>query len=137
MKLYGAAFAIAAMCAAGAAAQTQTTHSEDTQKIEIKDGKKVTITGCLEANPTGGYLLTDRAGDVKYALVTDKNLDKRIGERVEVRGKATDRGDAHVKIEQKVGTAGTTNEARTELKGDLDLRFLGVDSVKKLSGSCR
>lgn len=137
MKLCSAVFAIAAICGAGAAAQTQTTHQEDTQKIEIKDGKKVTISGCLEPNPSGGYLLTDEAGDVKYALVTDKNFDKRIGERVEVRGKATDRGDAHVKIEQKVGTTGNTNEAKTELKGDLDLKFLGVDSVKRLSKSCR
>jgi hypothetical protein len=137
MKLISASFAIAAMCAAAAAAQTQTVKQEDTQKVEIKDGKKVTVTGCLEANPAGGYMLVDEVGDFKYALVTDKDLEKRVGERVEVRGKATDRGNAKVKIESKVGTTGTTSEARTELKGDLALRFLGVDSIKRVSKSCR
>jgi predicted secreted protein len=137
MKLIGAAFAISAMCAAGVVAQTQTTHQEDTKKIEIKDGKKVTVTGCLETNPVGGYMLTDERGDMEYALVTDKDLSKHVGERVAVRGKATDRGDARVKMESKVGTTGTTSDSKAELKGDLDLRMLGVDSVKRLAKSCR
>jgi len=137
MKLIGAAFAIAAMCAAGAAAQTQTTHEEDTKKIEIKDGKKVTVTGCLETNPAGGYMLLDETGDMKYALVTDRDLSKHVGERVAVRGKATDRGDARVKMESKVGTTGSTRDSKAELEGDLDLRLLGVDSVKRLAKSCR
>ncbi len=137
MKLIGATFAIAALCAAGAAAQSQTNRQEDTQKIEIKDGKTVTVTGCLAPNPNGGYVITDSNGDVQYALVTDKNLDKHVGERVAIRGKATDRGDAKVKIESKVGTSGSTSEAKTELKGDLDLKFLGVDSVKRVAKSCR
>jgi hypothetical protein len=137
MKLISTTFAIAAMCAAVAAAQTQTTRQEDSQKIEIKDGKKVTVTGCLDSSPAGGYMLIDDVGDLKYSLVTDKDLDKYLGERVQVRGKATDRGDARVKIESKVGTTGTTSESKTELKGDLDLKFLGVDSVKRTSKSCR
>ena len=137
MKLISTTFAVAAMCAAVGAAQTQTTRQEDSQKIEIKDGKKVTVTGCLDASPTGGYMLIDEVGDLKYALVTEKDLEKYLGERVQVRGKATDRGDARVKIESKVGTTGTTSESKTELKGDLDLKFLGVDSVKRLSKSCK
>ena len=137
MKLINVTFAVAALCAATAAAQTQTSRQEDTKKIEIQDGKKVTVLGCLEQNPAGGYMLVDREGDLRYALVTDKDLDKHIGERVEVRGKATDRGDAKVKIESKVGTTGTTSESKTELKGDLDLKFLGVDSVKRVSKSCK
>ena len=136
MKLIGATFAAAILCMTGAAAQTQVNHHEDRQKIEIKDGKKVTIAGCLATNREGGYILTDGGGDLKYALVTDKNLDKYLGDRVEVRGKATDRGDAKVKVESKVGTSGSTREAKTELQGDLDLKFLGVDSVKRLSKSC-
>lgn len=136
MKLIGATFAAAILCITGAAAQSQVTEQQDRQKIEIKDGKKVTVAGCLATTRDGGYVLTDDAGGLKYALVTDKNLDKHVGARVEVRGKATDRGDAKVKIESKVGTSGSTSEAKTELKGDLDLRFLGVDSVKRLSKSC-
>jgi hypothetical protein len=62
---------------------------------------------------------------------------------VSVRGKAADRGDAKVKVESKVGTTGsgssttTTDAGKTELKGDLGLKYLGVDSVKKLSKSCK
>jgi hypothetical protein len=137
MKLIGATFAIAALCAAGAAAQTQTTHHEGTDKIEIKDGKKITVSGCLERNAGGGYMVTDENGSMKYALITDRDLSKRVGELVAVRGKAADRGDAKVRIESKVGTTGSTDEAKTEMKGDLDLPYLGVDSVKTLSKSCR
>jgi hypothetical protein len=137
MKLIGAAFGIAAMCSIGAVAQTQTTHESGTQKIEVKDGKKITISGCLARNPGGGYMLTDDTGGMKYALVTNKDLSKDLERRVSVRGKATDRGDAHVKIESKaessVGTTGSTED----LKGDLGLRYLGVDSVKVISKSCR
>ena len=136
MKLIGATLAAAFLCIAGVAAQSQETKQEDRQKIEIKDGKKVTVAGCLATNRDGGYVLTDDQGGLKYALVTDKDLDKHVGERVEVRGKATDRGDAKVKVESKVGTSGSTSEAKTELKGDLNLRYLGVDSVKRLSKSC-
>ena len=137
MKLIGATMAIAALCAAGAAAQSQTTHHEGTEKIEIKDGKKITVSGCLERHPGGGYMVTNERGDLKYTLITDKDLAKHVGELVAVRGKAADRGDARVKIESKVGTTGSTDEARTELKGDLDLPYLGVDSVKTLAKSCR
>lgn len=136
MKLIGATVAAVILCMTGAVAQTQVTQQEDRQKIEIKDGKKITVAGCLATARDGGYVLTDDTGGFKYALVTDKNLDKYVGERVQVRGKATDRGDARVKIESKVGTTGSTSEAKTELKGDLDLRFLGVDAVKRLSKSC-
>lgn len=138
MKLIGAAFGIAAMCAAGAAAQTRTIHEEGKQKVEVKDGKKVTVHGCLEKTRDGAYIVTNDEGGLKYELITEKNLSDDVGHLVEVRGKATDRGDAKVKIESK-GTSGSTATTTTdaELKGNLDLKYLGVDSVKKLSKSCR
>ncbi len=139
MKLICAAVGIAAMCAAGAGAQTETFHGHAKRSIEVKDGKKVTVSGCLERNPDGGYMLTNDLGGMKYELVTNKNLSKDIGRRVEVRGKATDRGDAKVKVESEVGTTGTTDDhkAKTEMHGDLGLRYLGVDSVKRIARSCR
>ena len=138
MKLICAAVGIAAMCAAGAAAQTETFHNNAKRSIEVKDGKKVTVSGCLERNPDGGYMLTNDSGGMKYELVTKKDLSKDIGRRVEVRGKATDRGDAKVKVESQVGTTGTTDDkAKTEMHGDLNLRYLGVDSVKRIARSCR
>jgi hypothetical protein len=145
MKLICAAFGIAALCAAGAAAQTKEVQEHGKQKIEVTDGKKITVTGCLERNPGGGYMITNETGGMKYDLVTNKDLSNHIGHLVAVRGKATDRGDAKVKIESKVGTSGTTADerdeskakAKTELKGDLGLKYLGVDSVKMIAKSCR
>ena len=142
MKLMSTALAIAAACSIGAAAQTQPIHEQGKQKIEVKDGKKITIHGCLE-RAGNGYIVTDDRGGLKYQLITDKNLSDDVGRLVEVRGKATDRGDAKVKVESKVGTSGssttttTADSGKTELKGNLDLKYLGVDSVKKLAKSCQ
>lgn len=142
MKLIGAALGIAAMCAVGAAAQTQTVKGHGKRTIEVKDGRKVSVSGCLERNPGGGYMLTNDLGGMKYALVTNKDLSNDIDHRVRVRGKATDRGDAKVKVESKGDTIGTTGDkdeakAKTEMNGDLGLKYLGVDSVKVLSKACR
>jgi hypothetical protein len=144
MKLIGAAVGIAFICAAGAAAQSQTTGIEGKKKVEVKDGKDITVAGCLERETGGGYILTSGAsGPVKYELVTDDDLSKHVGHRVEVKGKATDKGDAKVKVESKVGTSGSGDEAKgkakstTTMEGDLNLHYLGVHSVKKLSSSCR
>lgn len=142
MKLIGAAFCVAAICAVGLSAQTSTTETKSKTKIEVKDGKNVTVNGCLERNATGGYIITTSRGDMKYALVTDDDLSKHIGHLIEVKGKAADRGDGKVKIESTVGTSGAgkteaKTESTTELKGDAaDMRYLGVKSVKMLSSSC-
>jgi hypothetical protein len=145
MKLICVAFGVAALYATGAAAQTREVQEHGKQKVEVTDGKKTTVTGCLERNPDGGYMITNETGGLKYELVTGKDLSDHVGQLVAVRGKATDRGDAKVKIESKVGTSGTTGDERdasksnrkTELKGDLGLKYLGVDSVKMISKSCR
>ncbi len=138
MKLIGAAFGMAAMCAIGAAAQTRTTHEDAKEKVDVKDGKKITVHGCLERTADGAYIVTNDEGGLKYELITDKNLSDDVGRFVAVRGKATDRGHAKVKVEAK-GTTGSASSTTTdaELKGNLDLKYLGVDSVKKLSKSCR
>ena len=142
MKLIGATLGIVAICTLGAGAQTSTTKKEDKTKIKVKEGKEITITGCVERNPGGGFMLTDsRTGGMKYALVTDDDLSKHLGHKVEVRGDATDKGDAKVKIESKVkgttgGTKGDKKEVKTEHKGDLGLHYLGVKSLKMISTSC-
>jgi hypothetical protein len=82
-------------------------------------------------------MLTDDTGAMKYALVTNRDLAKHVGHRLQVRGKATDRGDGKVMIESKVGTGGDKAEAKTELKGDMPgMHYLGVDSVKMISKTC-
>jgi hypothetical protein len=137
MKLIGAALCLAAVCAASVGAQSQTTSSKS--KIKVKDGKEITVAGCLERNPGGGYMVTDSTGALKYSLVTNDDLAKHVGHRVEVTGKAADRGDGKVKIESKVGTSGgDKTETKTEIKGDnmAGMRYLGMKSLKMISTSC-
>jgi hypothetical protein len=138
MKIISSAFCVAAMCVAGLTAQSGTTETKTKTKVEVKDGKDVTIRGCLAANPAGGYMLTTSRGDMKYALVTNDDLSKDVGHRMEVKGKAADRGDGKVKVESKVGTTGSEPaKTTTEMKGDMSgMHLLGVKSVKMLSSSC-
>ena len=80
----------------------------------------------------------DARGDQKYALVTDDDLSKHIGQRIEVKGKAADRGDGKVKVESTGTTGSDKTKVTTEMKGDLpDMNYLGVKSVKMISKSCR
>jgi hypothetical protein len=138
MKIISSAFCVAALCVVGLGAQSGTTETKTKTKVEVKDGKDVTVRGCLAANPAGGYLLTTTNGDMKYALVTNDDLSKDIGHRMEIKGKAADRGDGKVKIESKVGTTGSEPaKTTTEMKGDMSgMHLLGVKSVKMLSSSC-
>jgi Protein of unknown function (DUF5818) len=138
MKIISTACFLAAICAAGLGAQSGTTETKTKTKVDVKDGKDITISGCLAANPGGGYMLTTRSGDMKYALVTNDDLSKHIGHRMEVKGKAADRGDGKVKVESSVGTTGSEKEkAKTEMKGDMPgMHYLGVKSVKMISNSC-
>ena len=146
MKLIAAAFCLSAACAVGAAAQTQEQTSK--QKISVKEGKDVTVTGCVEPMASGkGFMLTDAAdksGRVhSYMLVSDDvDLSKHVGHRVEIKGKATDRGgDAKIKTESETKTKveGDSKEThgKTELKGDLSgLPFLGVKDVRMIAAAC-
>jgi hypothetical protein len=146
MKLIASAVVLAAACSVGLVGQTmeQTTKS----KISIKDGKDVTVTGCVQQTASGtGFMLTDAAdksGRVhSYMLVSDDvDLAKHVGHRVEIKGKAADRGDAKIETESETKTKvehGDDKETRgkTELKGDLSgLPFLGVKDVKMIAAAC-
>ena len=135
MKLICATFGLAAICAVGLGAQSGTTKTKT--KIDVKDGKDVTVTGCLEANPGGGYMLTTTTGALKYAVVTDDDLAKHVGHRVELKGKAADKGDGKVKIESEVKSGDDKAKAKTEMKGDMaGMHYLGMKSLKMLSTSC-
>ena len=131
MKVICAAFGLAAMCAQSATTKTKS-------KIEVKDGKEITVGGCLERNPGGGYMLTTTSGSMKYAVVTDDDLSKHVGHRVELKGKAADRGDGKVKIESTVGSGDDKAKAKTEIKGgDMSgMHYLGLKSLKMISTSC-
>ena len=136
MKLICGAFCLAAICAVGLDAQSGTTTTKT--KVEVKDGKDITVGGCLERNPGGGYLLTTTSGSMKYVVVTDDDLSKHVGHRVELKGKAADRGDGKVKIESTVGNGDDKAKAKTEIKGgDMSgMHYLGMKSLKMVSASC-
>ena len=138
MKLIGTTLCLAAICAVGLGAQSGTTETKTKTKIDVKDGTTITLSGCLASNPGGGYILTTTSGEQKYALVTDDDLSKHVGHRMEIKGKAADRGDGKVKIESTTGTSGgDKTKVSTELKGDsMNMNYLGVKSVKMISKSC-
>jgi hypothetical protein len=138
MKLISAMFCMAAIGAVGLGAQSQTTETKTTTKIDVKDGKTITVSGCLATNPGGGYMLTTTSGDMKYALVTNDDLSKHVGHLMEAKGKAADRGDGKVKMDSTSTTnGGAKTEVKSELKHDpADMNYLGVKSIKMLSSHC-
>ena len=134
MKLICAAFGIAVLTAAGAGAQSAEVKSKT--KVKVDGGREVTVSGCLARNVDGGYKLTDSEGRLLYALVGGEDLDKHVGHRLEIKGKATDGHDGKVKIETETKTSGDEKvREKTELEGDV--HALGVKSVKMIASSCR
>jgi hypothetical protein len=126
---------MAAICVTTAAAQSTTETTRTKTKVKVDGGKEVTVVGCVAENPGGGYMLTNEAGGMHYALVGGDDIAKHLGHRVEVKGKATDSEHGKVKIESKEKTnrADTTHE-KSEMKG---VHALSVKSVKMLASSCR
>lgn len=146
MKLISATFCLVLMYAVGSSAQAGQVTSKT--KLKIKDGKDVTVTGCVQRAASGTeYMLTnvaDKTGTLhSYVLVSDEDdLSKHVGHRVQVDGMAADRGDGKIKVETKTKVKvenGDDKETRSksELQGDLaGLPYLGVKSLKMIAASC-
>jgi len=132
-----------------AAGQAEKVKSET--KLEVKDGKDVTVTGCVERHPDSNgatqYRLTnvaDKRNELhSYLLVgADNDLEGHVGHMVEVKGKAADREDGKVKVETKTKVErehadDSKSESKSELKGDLiGLPLLGVKDVKMIRPTC-
>jgi hypothetical protein len=138
--------AMAVVLAAGLVS-AQEIEKKTKTKVKVDDGKSMTVTGCLERSPEGAYTLTNVSGKDgalgSYMLAAtdddDKldDLDKHIGHRIEVEGKAADQGKGKIKVESKSeGTSGKT-ESKAEVKGDLKgLPYLGVKSFRMLATVC-
>ena len=133
--------AVVLVFAGAAVAQSGTIEKHEKTRIEVKDGKRVTLTGCVErvGDASAAFILADETGGLKYALVTNDDLAKYVDHRVEVKGNAADRGNGKVKIEHKAeGTTGEKIESKLETKGDnADLPYLALKSIKTIAGSCR
>ena len=138
--------ALALATSVGLAAQQSTTKTQT--KVDVKDGKNVTVTGCVDRAASGqGFVLTrvESGGTPSpfYALVgEDGTLSNVLGHLVEIRGKATDVGDdgkvevtTKTKVEHEHGDD-THTKAKTKIEGATDVPFLGVKSVKMLRDSC-
>ena len=139
--------ALALACGVGLSAQSAKVKSET--EVSVKDGKNVTVTGCVERAATGtGFVLTSTEGkDVgsrQYLLVgKDDEMEGRVGHLVEIKGKAADVGNdskVEVKTKTKVERENADDketESKTQMEGDLaDVPYLGVKSVKTIRESC-
>jgi hypothetical protein len=120
-------------------------------KIEVKDGKNVTLTGCVErhSDPTGAtrFQLTDVADKDgrrgAYLLVDEgDDLEDHVGHLVEIRGKAADSDDGRIKVKSKTKVDredgdDTSTETNEEVKGDLrGLPILDVNKVRHIRPTC-
>ena len=142
--LLGAALALT--CSAGLAAQSSTIKTES--KVDVKDGKDVVVTGCLDRASTGtGFMLTGVEGsdvDTRGFLLVGKDgdLDDHVGQLVEIHGKASAGKDAKIQVKTKTKVEredadDKETESKTEIKGDLlNVPYLGVKSVKMIRSSC-
>lgn len=129
-RITNIAIGLALASASMVSAHIQETKTTTRTHVQMKGGKSVTVTGCLERRDTGDYLLTSirdvRGTDPsRYALITDADLSSHVGERVRIQGKTVSAGD---------GTVSVKSETKTDVENGLP--FLGVKSLKMLSSSC-
>jgi hypothetical protein len=127
--------ALAGVVALGA----QSSETQTKTKVEVQSGKDMKVTGCVTADPAGGYMLTEVATKGqpmhRYTLVSDKDdFSKVVGRRVEIEGKVGDRGNGKVEIETEKKVDGPAKDTHSKTEGAA--AFIGVKHMKAISGSC-
>jgi hypothetical protein len=146
MRLIGRTCGLALLFAAHLSAQAITTTTTEKTTFEVKGGRNVTVTGCVARFSDAGYMLTDETGDLKYVLVTNDNLSRLVGRRVEVHGLSADGDAGKITIERVVGTSGQiggekidgeTTKRTKEVTGDVGFPYVGVKSVKQVARRCK
>jgi hypothetical protein len=123
-------------------------------RVIVEEGKDVALTGCVHRSPDGDLTLTHAAGkdgdSASYILALldneeDDELDDlkdHVGHRVEIRGKAVDRGHGRIRVKtesetRKAEGGKARTETKSEVKGDLSgLPFLGVKSSRMIASVC-
>jgi hypothetical protein len=139
LRLICCAAAIAAMGSIGLGAQTEV---KQKTKTEVSGGKEITTTGCVDRLADGRFVLTSVGGEAQYVLVGDDDISKHVGQRVQVKGKATDLGQTTVKTETRTkvegqhGTDETRETVKTEGRNPSVSAMLGVQSLKRLASNC-
>jgi len=145
-KLGYSLFAVITACGLVQAQEMAKGSKQDT-KVTVEDGKDIKATGCVERNANGGFILTNVANKNgamgSYILAADNDdLKDHVGHRVEISGKAADKGKGKVTVETKTETRGDDGDkakttSKAEMKGDLKgLPYLGVKSVRMLASVC-
>ena len=140
-----------ALLLAGTVAAAQPDKKSST-RIVVEDGEEMTVTGCVQRTPEGSYSLTNAAGKKgsvgTYMLATTDDeddlddLDKHLGHRVEIVGKAADKGKGRIKVltkseSDKPQGGKAKSESKSEVKGDLaGLPFLGIKSFRMMASVC-
>jgi hypothetical protein len=133
-----------------AVAQDASKDTKSKTRITVEDGKDVTLTGCVSRSHEGDFMLTHATGkdgrEGGYLLVARGDeldeLKDHVGHRVEVKGKAADRGDGRLKIETESEVRNgegdrKKRESTTSVEGDLGgLPYLGVKSVRMVASVC-
>ena len=138
LGIFAAATIATALVAGASAAQ-----DKSKTRIVVEDGKEMTVTGCVGRNPDGGFTLTNAAGkdgaagSYILARMDDddayEDLKDHVGHRVEIKGKAADKGEGRIKVKTDSGKT----ETKSEMKGDLSgLPFLGVKSARMIASVC-
>lgn len=117
----------------------QSSESTTKTKIDVKDGRDVKVTGCIEAGPTGGYMLTnvtDKTGERhSYMLVSDsEDFSKVVNDRVEIDGKIGDSHKGKVEIKTVTKVDGPAKDTHSKVEGSAP--FLGVKHMKMLATVC-
>jgi hypothetical protein len=134
-----------ALAAALVASSVVAAQDKPKTRVIVEDGKEMTLTGCVQRNPDGSLTLTNAAGkdgDASSYILTALNTDDderlddlkdHVGHRVEIKGKAADRGDGKIRVKTDSGKT----ETKSEVKGDLSgLPFLGVKSLRMIASVC-
>ena len=145
-KLGYSLFAVMTACGLVQAQEVAKAQKSDT-KVSVEDGRSIKATGCVERNADGGFTLTNVANKDgamgSYILAgDDDDLKDHVGHRVEISGKAADKGKGKVTVETRTerrdidgDKSKTTSKA--EVKGDLKgLPYLGVKDVRMLASVC-
>jgi len=127
--------AVAGAVTLGAQSSETTTKT----KVEVKDGKEMKVTGCVEGSAASGYLLThvaDKTSELhSYMLVSDNDdFSKVVGKRVQIEGKLGDRGHGKVEIKTETKVEGPAKDTHTKVEGSAP--YLGVKNMKVLAPTC-
>ena len=141
-------YSLLAVIAACGLVQAEGMGQKSQTKVSVEDGREIKVTGCVERNSDGSFVLTNVAnkdGVLGSYLLTSEDKDDLkdvVGHRVEINGKAADQGKGRVKVETKNEGRDQDGDkvqttSKSEVKGDLKgLPFLGVKSMRSMASVC-